>query len=224
VGGDGAAPAHRDEKEEPMAKYVHVSLDLPASRGKTLIYAKTVLEVLTGNANFVNPSPSLLVFEAKIAVLDELEVKARNREPGAASARDAAREQVREHLFHTRDYVQGVVETLSGTVDLGAVRAVVESVAMRLRKVSRPAKFVFAAKPGEEAGSVDLTAPASKKRDTHEWQHSGDQETWESVVGTRQARTTITGLPVGQVRYFRHRLLTKDGPTAWCAPVMLMVK
>jgi hypothetical protein len=207
-----------------MAKYVHVMLDLPKLPSKTLIYAKTVLEALTANPHFLSPSPSLLVFESRVALLDEMEVEASRRMPGAVSARDAARERMREHLFHTRDYVQGVVETLSVTVDLTAVRAVVESAAMSLRDGSRHAKLVFAGKPGQAAGSVDLTAPASRKRDTHEWQHSGDQVDWVSVVGTRQARTTITGLPVGAVRYFQHRLLTKDGPTPWCAPVMVMVK
>jgi hypothetical protein len=207
-----------------MAKYIHVVLDLPKPPRLTLLYAKTVLEAFTGNPHFPSPSPSLLVFEAKIALLDELEVEAARRAPGAAAARTAAREQVREHLFHARDYVQGVAETLSGTVDLLAVRAAVESAAMSLRKVSRHARFVFAAKPGPVPGSVELTAPASAKKDTHEWQHSGDQVVWVSVDGTRQARTRIDGLPVGLPRYFRHRMLTKDGVTPWGEVVVLVVK
>lgn len=207
-----------------MAKYIHVVLNMPKPKYKILIYAKVVFDALTDNPSFLNPSPVLALFEARIQALDKLETDAAHRVPGAASARNAAREQVREHLFHTCGYVQGVAETLSGTVDLLAVRAVVESAAMSLKKVAAHARLVFAAKHGAAAGSVDLTAPASRHRDTHEWQHSADQQDWVDVDGTRQARTTITGLPVGAPRYFRHRLLTKDGYTEWCEPIVLLVR
>ena len=56
-------------------------------------------------------------------------------------------------------------------------------------------------------------------------QISPDQLTWTSLPGTRRAKTRVTGLPVGVAQHFRHRLLTKDGFTAWSDPtVMLVVK
>jgi hypothetical protein len=206
-----------------MAKYVHVVLDEPALN-KTLVYSKTVFAALTGNVNFPSLLSSLPAFDVKIQVLDAAEVKASKKLSGAAAARDAAREQVRECLFHTRDQVQGVAETLVGTVDLLAVRALVATAAMSLRTVSPRQKQVFSAQPGHVSGSADLTAPASRKRDTHDWQHSANQQDWTSVDSTLAARTTITGLAVNTPHYFRHRLLTKDGYTEWCAPILLMVK
>jgi hypothetical protein len=223
-GGDGAPSPRSPRKEQPMAKYVHVVLNMPKPKYKILIYAKVVFDALTDNPSFQAPSPVLSLFEAKIQALDKLETDAAHRVPGAASARNAAREQVREHLFHTCGYVQGVAETLSGTVDLLAVRAVVESAGMGLKKVAAHARLAFAAKQGAAAGSVDLTAPASRSRDTHEWEHSENQLDWTRVDGTRQARTTIVGLPVGTPLYFRHRLLTKSGCTEWCEPIVLTLR
>jgi hypothetical protein len=206
-----------------VARYIHVVLE-DSAFNKTLVYSKRVRKAVFGNASFPTLLGLIPTLDAKIGVLDALETEAAQGMPGAVSARDAAREQVRELLFHTRDQVQGVAETLAGTTDLLAVKALVESAAMRLRKVPSRSKQVFAAKAGHVSGSADLTAPASRKRDSHDWQHSANQQDWTSVDSTLAARTTISGLAVNTPHYFRHRLLTKDGYTEWCAPILLMVK
>jgi hypothetical protein len=70
---------------------------------------------------------------------------------------------------------------------------------------------------------VTLTAPASRKGDPHEWQYSADQVTWTVIPGTRQAKTTVSGLPVGVALHFRHRTLTKDGYSEWSDPTVMIV-
>ena len=204
-----------------MAKYIHVVLKVPKPRRNLYTYAKIVRKSLAGNPGF--STADLAVLDARIEILNQAETAAGHREPGAAAACAAAREAVRQELNHLRDFVQGVLEEQAGTVDLKGIQALVESAAMDLRKVSVRAKAVFGATYGAVAGSVNLTAPASRQRDPHEWQHSADQLTWLVLPSTRQARTTVTGLPVGVAQHFRHRTLTKGGYTEWSDPTVALV-
>jgi hypothetical protein len=207
-----------------MAKYIHVVLRKPKQDRKLLGYAKTVLHAFDGNPHFPNPDPPLMVFAVHIDALDVLETEAARRLPDAPSARDAAREVLCQDLRHLRDHAETVIETQASMCDLLAVRAMAESAGMDLRKIPTRPKLVFAATQAATPGSVDLTAPASDKGDTHEWQHRTEAQDWISATGTRQARTTITGLALGVQHLFRHRFLTKDGPTAWCEPIVLTLK
>lgn len=202
-----------------MAKFIHVVLRLPSQAAKLLIFAKLVLDSLTGNASFPNIGPLLATLAAAIQGLEKAM-------KGTAADRRAAREALHEVLLHLRDHVQGVAETAAGanTVDLSAIQALVEGTAMDLRKIGKPSKRVFAAMYGAVPGSVDLTAPRSPQRDPHDWAVSTDQHNWTALPSTRQASTQVTGLPIGMPHYFRHRLLTKDGYTEWSDPVMIIVK
>jgi hypothetical protein len=203
-----------------MAKFIHVVLKLPKSARRLYIYAQVVLKALTGNPSFA--AVNLVALTAAILALSKAETAAGHGEPGSAAACASAREAVRQELNHLRDFVQGVLETQVGTIDLTAIRAMVVTAAMDLRKVTARAKLAFGAMYGDVPGSVDLTAPASP-RDTHEWQHSADQLNWTAAPATRRAKTTVTGLPIGVAHYFRHRTLTKTGYTPWSDPVAMLV-
>jgi hypothetical protein len=200
-----------------MAKFIHVVLKLPTSIYKLLAHGKELLEALNGNPQFSNLPPAYAALGKRIGDLQKA------IDQGTAAERRAAAEALRETLRQLAGYVQSVAEGQSGTPDLLAIQALVESAGMHLRIVRPPPKLVFAAKHGAVSGSVDLTAPASPKRDPHEWQMSEDQLTWTSLPTTQQARTQVTGLPVGVVRYFRHRIITKDGPGAWSDPTVMLV-
>lgn len=202
-----------------MAKFIHVVLKLPISVYKLLAFGKEVLGALTGNPQFSNLPPAFATLGQRTADLQKA------LDEGSAAERLAAQEALRETLKHLAHYVQSVAESQAGTPDLLAIKALVESAGMHLRAVTPPPKQVFAAKYGPVSGSVDLTAPSSSKRDPHEWQISADQITWTSLPSTRQAKTQVTGLPVGVAQHFRHRTLTKDGASAWSDPtIMLVVK
>jgi hypothetical protein len=199
-----------------MAKYVHVALHLPSQCALLLIHAKKVLAALTDNPNFLGLAPLLPGLADKILGLDEAMT-------GTAAARCAAREALKEELMHLADDVQAVAETSTGTTDLSAIRALVKSAEMDLRKATGRPRAVFAAKYGPVQGSVDLTAPRSRHREPHEWQFSIDQLTWIAVTPTLQASTRVTGLAIGVPHHFRHRLLTKTGYTEWSDPTVMIV-
>jgi hypothetical protein len=193
---------------------------MPTAYAKLLIFATAVLTAMTGNTKFPNAGAFVTALESAVKALN----KALNG--GTAKQRKAAREAVRDALAHLADHVQGVAEGVStaGTVDIAAIHALVESAGLDLRKMGAHAKQTLGARNGAVSGSVDLTAPASKKREPHEWQNSADQRTWSSLPSTLKAKTTVTGLPVGTAQYFRHRLLTKSGYAEWSDPLMILVK
>ncbi|APR79918.1 Hypothetical protein A7982_05265 [Minicystis rosea] len=199
-----------------MAKYIHVVLRLPVQMGKFLFHAKAVLVAVKDNPRFPDAGPLVVPLGEGIVRLEEAL-------HGTTAERSAAREAVRDALVHLGDHVQSVAEKAAGTVDLSAVRALVESAGMDLRKISTHPKATFAAKYGPVAGSVDLTAPHSPARDSHEWEMSIDQRTWMTLPSTRQAKTRVEGLPMGTAHHFRHRFLTKDGHTAWSDPTVTII-
>jgi hypothetical protein len=202
-----------------MAKFVHVVLKMPKPFAKLLIFAKAVLTAMTGNTKFPNATALVAALAAAVTALD----KAING--GTSTDRLAAREAVRDALEHVADNVQGVAEEGNGgTVDISAIRALVESAGLALRKVGTRPKLTLGAKNGPSSGSVILTAPANPKRDPHEWQNSTDQHTWSPLSSSLKAKVTVTGLPVGVTEYFRHRSLTKAGYTDWSDPIMIVVK
>ena len=205
-----------------MAKYVHVTLDIPAEDAKFSAYAGSVRTKLTNNANFKTVNPTLTVYGQHCDALTNAEADVTNKVPGAVKAREAAKEQVLQDLGHLRDSVQLAVEALVGGVDLKGIEAIVETAGMKLRKVSQRPKYQLGAKGGTATGSLECTAPASRARDTQEWEYSVDQKTYVFLGGSRKAKVTFTGLPVGVPLYVRHRLLTKDGYTDWSDPPLVI--
>ena len=205
-----------------MAKYVHVILDIPPEDAKFSGYATSVLTKLTGNAHVTSTNPTLAVYGQHCATLTSAEADVTNQVPGAVKRREAAKEVVSQDLGHLRDSVQQAVEALGGGFDLKAIAAIVESAGMKLRKVTPRPKNVLGIEAGTPTGSLDCTAPRSLARDTNEWEYSVDQKTNVFLGGSRKAKVTFTGLPVGVPLYVRHRLLTKDGYTEWSDPPLVI--
>src|SRR4051812_17446207 len=99
-----------------MAKYIHLVFKLPSLYLKLIAFAKLILAALTGNATFPNAPIGTLADDIKAAE-DALK--------GSGADRAAAKEALRETLEHVKNYVQGVAETASGTVDILAIQALV---------------------------------------------------------------------------------------------------
>ena len=74
------------------------------------------------------------------------------------------------------------------------------------------------------SGSVKLTAPLAGRRAAYRWQYSTDGgKTWVDASETLQAKTTVTGLPVGTTVQFRYRSVIKGGASDWSAPLSMVV-
>jgi hypothetical protein len=196
-------------------------LNLPRSPKKVLAFAKGVHSAMEGNTSFPDPDPSLAAFKADINALDDAEIKAETRAKGAVTARDAALKQVVNDLYHIRDYVQSVAETIANPV---AAAAVITSAFMSVKKVPQRDTKELSAKNTGIPGQVALAAKTVAPMATYYWEHSLDQVSWTTVPETMKASTTIEGLPWAKVAYFRFRALTRSGKGDYSQVVSLLVQ
>jgi hypothetical protein len=84
-------------------------------------------------------------------------------------------------------------------------------------------KPAIAVKQLSVSGSVEIIAKSVAHRAAYDWQYSTDQKTWTSLPPTLQAKTTVSGLTVATVYYFRFQPLIKTGEENWSQIVSLLV-
>jgi hypothetical protein len=206
----------RTESFVPVA-----ALMFPTGNRALITFAKAVYEAIRNNPNFPSPNPTLVVFAGDIDAFDEAETKAATRAKGAAALRDAKKQKVKEDLFHLRDYVQSVVETIPSPA---AAAAVIESAFMSVRKVpQRPPSPELSAKNTDILGKVMLTAKPVARAASYYWEYSLDTSTWTALPETMQTRIELPGLTSARVYYFRFRALTKAGQRDYSPVVSLYV-
>jgi hypothetical protein len=154
-----------------------------------------------------------------IDTLDDLEQAAHKCPVGAASDRDAALLVVESDMRQLKAFLQSV-----GDQDQAAAPGLFQDAGFSVGKKSGPGpKQDIEAKRGDNAGTVVLSARASKKRRVdYLWQMSVDQTTWSSLPSTLRASTLVSGLTAGTVYYFRVQTKTVDGLSDWSAIVCVM--
>ncbi len=197
-----------------------VILNLPRTTKELITYARAVNVALMGNNTFPNPTPTLDVFAADIAALEEAETKAATRVVGAAAFRDAKKQRVKEDLGQYRSYVQSVVATTASPVDAVAM---VKSAFMSLRKPTTRSVPEVSAKNADVSGKVILAAKSLGPAVVYSWEYSLDQSTWTPIHETMKARTEVSGLTPHSKHYFRFIPLTRAGRKGYSQVVGLLV-
>jgi len=197
-----------------------VSLKMPAKVADFIAYATGVVHAMTNNPAFPSPVPALSVLSAAVSVLQAAETLALTKAKGTVAARNDKRAVVVSMLQQLRGYVQAVADA---TPENGAT--IIQSAGIAVRKVPLRATRVFAAKPGPVSGSAKLTATIAARRASYNWEYSTDGgKTWVSAPSSLQAKTTVTGLPVGTSVLFRYKSVTKTGEGDWSQGLALLVK
>jgi hypothetical protein len=192
---------------------------LPLPVPALLKFAKALSAALTGNTHFPSPNPPLAALNTSIAALDAAETATKTRTAGTVATRNAARLQLLSDLHAARAYVQQVADANPDQAE-----AIITSAAMTVRKPPAHAKPTFAARQGTTSGSVKLVARAVALRASYEWEWSIDGgKTWTMAPPTLQAKTAISGLPVGTIVQFRYRSVTKTGAADWSQPTSLLI-
>ena len=183
---------------------------------------KTIQSVgaaLTGNPHFPSPNPLLAALSASLTALIAAETATQTRAHGTVPTRNAALTQALSDFQVIKANVQQVADATPEQAE-----AIIASAGMAVRKSTTRAKPTFAARQGTTSGSVKLAARAAALRASYEWEWSGDGgKTWTPVPPTLQARTSISGLPVGTSVQFRYRAVTKTGATDWSQATSLLV-
>jgi hypothetical protein len=192
-----------------------VVLNKPKANSALGSYALSVYQGYSASAVLTNPNPTMPVFKAHIDALIKIDAT-----PGATGAqKGAARRLVNADLKHLQDYAQGVVDTVA---DPAAALVLIESINMRARRFTRASKPALAAKHGKVSGDVTLVAKAVRGGHYY-WSFSLDGKVWVSLPDTTKATTSLTGLTVAQLYYFRFRTLSRAGLADFSQAVTLMV-
>ena len=171
--------------------------------------------------HFPSPIPALAVLMAvDRGPPHHRDAAALSRAKGTATVRNGKRLLVVSQLQQLRGYVQAVADA---TPEDGA--AIIQSAGMPVRKLPVRTARTFAAKQGALSGTAKITAASAGPRSAYDWQSSTDGgKTWINAPSTIQAKTTITGLPVGSPVQFRYRPVTRTGEGDWSQVVVLLVK
>jgi hypothetical protein len=196
---------------------LHIAV-LQERSGAILALARAVLTAMTGNAWFPSPFVPLATFEEHIAALDTAETAVLFRTKGNAEERDAKLRVVLADLERLRVYVQHIADGY-----IADASAIIEGAGMSLKRVTHHDKPLLEARQGTLSGSVILYAKAMRGRCFQDWQYSFDGVHWVSLPSTLQAKTVLSGLPVGAPCFFRVRRSTKAGALDWSDPVRLFV-
>lgn len=196
-----------------------VASKLPLPVPALIKMAQAIVAALTGNAHFPTPNPPLATLSAALAALVAAETATETRAKGTVPTRNAARTQLISDLRAATAYVQQIADANPEQAD-----AIIASAGLAVRKSASHAKPTFSVRQGPTSGSVKLAARAAALRASYEWESSIDGgKTWTPAPPTLQAKTAVSGLPVGTVVQFRYRAVTKTGAADWSQATSLLV-
>ncbi len=196
-----------------------IALRLPTVATLLIVYARHVVQSMSGNTWFATPLPGLAGVTADIDALETCEVAVRSRAPGSAQARDVAKAAVENDMIGLRGYVWGVA-----LLNLAEALAIIASSGLPLRRSYTRQKAQLAALMGATPGEVVLRAKAAGRHVIYEWQLSLDGgRTWAAIGVTNVANTTLAGQTPGTTCTFRFRATVKRVTGEWSQIVSLFV-
>lgn len=197
-----------------------VTLSLPRRVPAIITYTQAVLAAMTNNPNFPTPLPALSAVSAALTALQSAESQALSRIKGAVVVRNDKKAALVSLLQALRAYIQTTADA-----DPENSAAIIKSSGLPVKKVAVHKPRVFTIKPGAMSGSVEMVAASAARRASYLWGYSIDGgKTWTEVGPTLQAKTTVSGLPVGTTAQFRYRGVTKTGAADWSQPISFLVK
>jgi hypothetical protein len=204
-----------------LAPRVLAALLLPTKVLDLLKAAQAIVTAMTGNSRFPAVVPPLSTVTGLITTLAQAEQATATRAKGTVQPRNAARRALVQALGALKAYVQ----TVADAAQPEDAATIITSAGMTSKKEATRVKPPFAATAGVLSGSVKLAVRSAGRRASYEWQYSGDGgKTWVDATPSLQAKTTITGLPVGSTVQVRFRAIIKGGPDNWSQPLSIVVK
>jgi hypothetical protein len=199
---------------------LRVALNRPEKVPELIVFARAVVQAMSGNRWFPAPVPSMSTVQAAIDKLGAAEAAALSRTHGLIEVREDARNALIKRLAQLKACVETVADE-----NPDDAASIIESAGMSVAGRGLTAKAVLAVYSGRVSGSVRLAAKAAAKVATYEW-HVREEgaQTWKDLPATLQARTTVGGLLPGRTYSFRFRATTRRGVTEWCDPVSYVVQ
>lgn len=202
----------------PIVHRTTAVLKIPTRKSNVAAFATSVINAMTGNTSFPNPTPPLATVAADLAAYEAAEAQVVTRVKGAAVTRNAKYAVLHTDLEHLMGSVQQVADATPANA-----QSIIEGAGFAIRKTASHPKSAIKVEAGAVPGSVKLTAKAVDRRASYEWQYSTDQKTWTNAPASLQAKTAISGLTSGTTVYFRFRGVTKAGEGAYSQVVQMLV-
>jgi hypothetical protein len=208
-----------NSNKRPMAVF---SIKKLKKIGDFILKVRTiVLDIVNNPAIFVTPNPTVAVINTNIANLETAETLAKTRVTGSASARDLKYDVLLKSVHGLLNYVQTLADN---AVDEPTSVSIINASGFDLKNRAVKTKSDLTAKNGTVSGSVILIAKSADKRASYNWQQSRDGENFTDLPTTLQAKTTVTGLGVASIMYFRFRAITKTGTGSFSQRVSIVVQ
>jgi hypothetical protein len=185
--------------------------DIPGILLKSLFF----YEKMNGNELFYAVQQSMEGFKDLIEAAVELEAAMPGGGKQLTINRNSAVSKVIWEVYKLKDHVQALV-----TADLTHAKEIAISAGMDIRGYTKKAKQQWEAQYNGLSGEMDLTGEYIYERSAYEWQATltpDDPLSWKSIDidVTIKANTTVKGLPVGTMVYFRYRIIVSAGPKSW---------
>ncbi|HEY8039544.1 MAG TPA: fibronectin type III domain-containing protein [Polyangiaceae bacterium] len=191
----------------------------PTSIPALVMRVRAVIVASTGNPFLPEPRPSLAKLRAAVSALERAETATATRAQGTKALRDAAHTALLDALRIFKAYVQERADANPEQAE-----TIITSAGLNVRKPTTRVKSPFVAKQGL-SGTMHLEVKAPAKRASYQWEwRVAGTARWTRAEPTIQAKTTITGLPIGTYVDFRFRTVTKAGESDWSEPLTVLVK
>lgn len=178
-----------------------------------LSFANNVLSKMTGNLNFLTPTPPLSVL---LSTINDFQMAVIASVPIPAEVK-AKEYQLNKVLKMLAAYVQYTcndddVVALSSGFDLKAS--------------SLPKAKIFTATQGALSGTVNVECPYVDARTAYVWEIISDPinlNAWQNCGTTVNTKLTVSSLISGNKYWFRVKAITSKGEQPYCDPHMVHV-
>jgi hypothetical protein len=194
-----------------------IALNLPKVVALLIVYGRHVVQSMTNNPWFPNPTPSLATVTTDLNALEAADATVLTRTKGSAATRNVVLTTVENDFTGLKGYVGGV-----GAANLAQAAAIIESAGMTLKRVTPRNKPLLAVVMSATPGEAVIQAKAAPRGAAYEWQYSTDGKTWIEIGITTVASTTVVGLVAGTVYYFHVRITIKRVTGNWSQTICFL--
>jgi hypothetical protein len=197
-------PEKMKSPKRKMVRRANVALNLPAIIELLIMFAKSIVKAMTGNAFFASSAPKITVVNTDIAAVEVAQVGFTSvPQTVTLEARDLAVEQLKNSLRALKGDVQAVADANPAKASV-----IIASAGMAIKKSGSNARSQDIATDGPVAGSVNLSSEGKGPR---EWRMSTDGINRVNLPATTTQKTMVSGLAEGTEYYFQYRLILPNG-------------
>jgi hypothetical protein len=185
-----------------------------------ILFYRSIISNLTGNAYFLVPSVSLDVATAAVDALEAASIAAKDGAHLNISIRNDAEKAADEIFRNLASYVEFTA--------LGDETTIISSGFAPSQQPVPTFKAILSATHGSHSGNVKLATPKAPRTYAHIWRMrkksvNGIENPWIDITTTTQATYEVTGLDVGVEYEFEVADLTPEGITEYCQAVSILV-